>query len=95
MKWLNASGAEGMDPEEQVAGPCKSIANDWERDVVKSENAPSRCLQRTHTNFDTAPIVICDDNCNNQVEVAQGTKLSNDGRLHLPKSGCGVAVLKT
>jgi hypothetical protein len=91
LKRLDASGAGGMDPEEQVADPCKSIANDWERDVVKSENV----LQRTHTNFDIAPIVIWDDNCNDQVEVAQGIKLSNDGRLNLPKSGCGVAVLKT
>ncbi len=48
-----------------------------------------------HKLFDTAPIVIWDEDCNNQVEVVQGTKLSNDGRLHLPKSGCGVAVLKT
>jgi hypothetical protein len=95
LKWLNASGAGGMDPEEQVASPCNSITNDWKRDIIKLENAPSRCLQRTHKIFDTAPIVIWDDDCNDQVEVAQGTKLSNDGRLHLPKSGCGVAVLKT
>jgi hypothetical protein len=95
LKRLDASSAGGMDPEEQVAGPCNSIANAWERDVVKSENAPSCCLQRTHKIFVTAPIMIWDDDCDKQVEVAQGTKLANDDRLHLPKSGCGVAVLKT
>ncbi len=93
LKRLDANGAGGMDPKEQVVDPCNSIANDWERDIIKSENAPSCCLQRTHKIFDTAPIVIWDDDCNDQVEIAQGTKLSNDGRLNLPKSGCGVAVL--
>jgi hypothetical protein len=94
-KWLDASGTGGMDPKEQVAGPSNSIPIAWERDVIESGNAPSCCLQCTCKIFDTAPIMIWDDDCNDQLEVSQGTKLGNDGRLHLPKSGCGVTVLTT
>ena len=94
-KRLNASVAGGMDPKEQVAGSCNSITNAQEREVIKLGNAPSCCLQITGKYFDIALIMIWDDDCNYQLEVAQGTKLGNDGRLHLPKIRCGVAVLKT
>jgi hypothetical protein len=93
-KQLDASGARGVDPKEQVVDSRNSITNARERDVIESGNAPSRYLQRTGKNFDTAPIMIWDDDFNYQLKVAQGTKLGNDGRLHLPKSGCGVTVLK-
>ena len=59
-----------------------------------SRQQPPRFIERASEGAETFPIMVWDDDCNENLKIPKGSKLADDGSLNLPEFRCRLAVSK-
>ena len=74
-----------MNTEKQVTRTCDRIAVASKGHAVMSRQQPPRFFECASEGAETFPIMVWDDNSDNNLKILEGSKLGDDGSLNLPK----------
>ena len=74
-----------MNTKKQVTSARNRVADASKGDAVMNQQQRPRFIERASEGAETFPIMVWDDNCNENLKIPEGSKLGDDGCLNLPE----------